>query len=421
MTGKKVFTGAGEYLASFLLNLKQEETQTKNINDTLSEITGSSSTNMSQGVSLYQNSKTFTKEELLTYTKEQFRKEMSYYMVSTSGMEITPLEMSQILYNTIKWVETETEARFETLAELVTDNFAQIFKTIGSNNRNILRNLKVIKQNIADFNQFALDKFVGSATDKSRLYFRMDGAVLKICDGAGTGASFKEIFRIKAKEFQPNQAWVGDEIVIGGTEENSPFKTIRFVKDIFSEGNISLAEGKELLGTAMKARYADLAEYYTANMAYRPGTLLQIDIRNQNEATQYDPTDRELCEASGGCMGVVSDLPGFILNENLKSQSDFPVVPIVLTGKSPVRIIGPVSKGDYIYPSKSIPGVAIAIKPTDALTYEMGNSIFHKRIGIALESSQPIDFGPLGIGGINGTDQINQLDQTESLISVKIN
>lgn len=407
MTGKKVFTGAGEYLASFLLSIKQEETVTKNLNDTLAEITGSSASNLALGISQYQSSKNYTKEELLTLIKDQFRKEMSYFRMDTgSDKELTLLEASQIIFNTLKWVEVESDARFESLTELVTDNIANLFKIIGSNNRNYTRILKVLKQTIADFNTYALDKFTGTATDKSRLYFRVDGASFKICDGAGAGASYKEIFRIKAKEFVANQAYVGDEIIFGGTEQSSPFKTIRFVKEIFSEGNITMGDGKELVGTALRARYADLAEYYTANLEYRPGTLLQIDSKNQNEVTQYDPTD-ENCEIVGGCLGVVSDLPGFILNENLRVTSDFPVVPVVLTGKSPVRIIGNVSKGDFIYPSRSVPGVAIAIKPKNYKEYEDENPLLFRRIGIALESSQPIDIN-------------DGLIPSESLIQVKL-
>lgn len=407
MTGKKVFTGAGEYLASFLLSIKQEETVTKNLNDTLAEITGSSASNLALGISQYQSSKNYTKDELLTLIKDQFRKEMSYFRMDTgSDKELTLLEASQIIFNTLKWVEVESDARFESLTELVTDNIANLFKIIGSNNRNYTRILKVLKQTIADFNTYALDKFTGTATDKSRLYFRVDGASFKICDGAGAGASYKEIFRIKAKEFVANQAYVGDEIIFGGTEQSSPFKTIRFVKEIFSEGNITMGDGKELVGTALRARYADLAEYYTANLEYRPGTLLQIDSKNQNEVTQYDPTD-ENCEIVGGCLGVVSDLPGFILNENLRVTSDFPVVPVVLTGKSPVRIIGNVSKGDFIYPSRNVPGVAVAIKPKNCKEYEDENPLLFRRIGIALESSQPIDIN-------------DGLVPSESLIQVKL-
>lgn len=407
MTGKKVFTGAGEYLASFLLSIKQEETVTKNLNDTLAEITGSSASNLALGISQYQSSKNYTKDELLALIKDQFRKEMSYFRMDTgSDKELTILEASQIIFNTLKWVEVESDARFESLTELVTDNIANLFKIIGSNNRNYTRILKVLKQTIADFNTYALDKFTGTATDKSRLYFRVDGASFKICDGAGAGASYKEIFRIKAKEFVANQAYVGDEIIFGGTEQSSPFKTIRFVKEIFSEGNITMGDGKELVGTALRARYADLAEYYTANLEYRPGTLLQIDSKNQNEVTQYDPTD-ENCEIVGGCLGVVSDLPGFILNENLRVTSDFPVVPVVLTGKSPVRIIGNVSKGDFIYPSRNVPGVAVAIKPKNSKEYEDENPLLFRRIGIALESSQPIDIN-------------DGLVPSESLIQVKL-
>ena len=77
-----------------------------------------------------------------------------------------------------------------------------------------------------------------------------------------------------------------------------------------------------------------------------------------------------------------------VINEGL--ISDFPIVAIVLTGQSPVRIRGPVSKGDYIYPSRTKPGVAIAIKPKDAEAYERQDHLINRLLGVALESSQAL-------------------------------
>ena len=411
MTGKKVFTGAGEYLASFLLTLKNGENLTQTMDNTLAEITGTLVDGTTNSMVAYTNDKVYQKKELLTLIKNQFRKESDYYKVTNGSKELSPQDMTQVLYNTIKWVETETRAQFEALSELTFDNLATIFKTLGVQNKNYIRKMDILTKNISDFKFFALDDFIGSTEDKSRLYFKFDGATLKICDGSGSnnGDNFKEIFRVTAKEYVANQAYIGDELRIGGTEQTSPFKNIRFMKEIISEGNITMVEGKELIGTALRARFADLAEYYTANMEYRPGTLLQIDTKNQNEVTLYDPSDEE----SSGCIGIVSDRPGFILNEGLKS--DFPIVPVVLTGRSPVRLVGQVSKGDFIYPSPVYPGVAIGVKINDIEAFELQYPKT-KRLGQALESSQPIDFS-----FDENNNVVGSYIQTESLINIKVN
>ena len=403
MTGKKVFTGAGEYLASFLTTLKNEETQTKNLNDTIAAINGTSNANNSTGVSQYQNTKSYTREELIDYVKTQFRKELSFYKTTNSGKELSIQETSQILYNTLKWVETETNSRFEALAELTFDNIAYIFKTIGENKRSYLRKIKDLTQSIAAIPTMSLDDFKGDVSDRDRVFYKFDGAILKVNNGAGTNFKFYELFKAKTKDYIANQAWVSDEIIVGGTETDSPFKTVRFMKNIYSEGDIAVADGKELKGTALKARYADLAENYTSNYDYRPGTLLQIDTKNQNEVTIYDPSNCPDQE----CIGIVSDKPGFVLNEDMKS--DFPIVTIVLTGRSPVRVVGIVNKGDYIYPSRNLPGVAVAINPKESKNYEAENPLVFKRLGVALESTQPIDL------------TIGNFIPTESLITIKVN
>lgn len=406
MTGKKVFTGAGEYLASFLLSVTDESTQKSNLSNTLNDITGANAVLNNMAVSKFRKD-SYTREEVVAFIKEQFRKEIAFQKITgygASGKEMSPQEITQILLNSLRWLETDTEAKFESLTDIVFDNLANIFKSIGLNNRSYNMTLSLLKQTISEFNQFALDYFVGNTTDKSRIFFRVDGSSFKVCDGAGTGASFKEVFRIKSNQFVPNQAYVGDEIIIGGTEDSSPFKSVRFKKDIYSEGDIIVSEGKHLIGTAMKARYADLAEYYTSNMEYRPGTLLQLDTNNQNEVTIYEFDSGSNKEP--WCIGVVSDKPGFILNEGL--ETDFSLVPVVLTGRSPVRVHGKVEKGDFIYPSITHPGVAIAIPRSEANVFNHPEIDLENRIGIALESSQPIAFD----SGLE-TDQ-------ESLINCKI-
>lgn len=88
-------------------------------------------------------------------------------------------------------------------------------------------------------------------------------------------------------------------------------------------------------GTALTARYADLAERYTSRDVLPIGTVVSICIHE----------DHEVCSANynDDVIGVVSKNPGFILNNDTSGQ------PIALKGKTPVRIIGSVNKGNRIY------------------------------------------------------------------------
>jgi hypothetical protein len=89
-------------------------------------------------------------------------------------------------------------------------------------------------------------------------------------------------------------------------------------------------------GSKIQATYADLAEYYSADDYYIPGTVLEFG------------GDKEVTLAgieSSRLAGVVSSEPAYVMNGNLKA--DHPVM-IALVGRVPVRVIGPVSKGDML-------------------------------------------------------------------------
>lgn len=98
-------------------------------------------------------------------------------------------------------------------------------------------------------------------------------------------------------------------------------------------------------GTASSARWADLAEKYFADSEYEAGTLVSFGGKNQITIA----TNKEMV------FSVISDKPGYVLNQNDDPLS----LPVVLHGMSPVKIVGPVMKHQYIELSY-MPGVAIA-------------------------------------------------------------
>ena len=88
-------------------------------------------------------------------------------------------------------------------------------------------------------------------------------------------------------------------------------------------------------GTALTARYADLAEKYTTSGNLPFGTVVAV----------CEHADHELEEAGIGqiAIGVVSTQPALIMNEDLDGQA------IALKGRVPVRVMGPVKKGQAVY------------------------------------------------------------------------
>jgi len=89
-------------------------------------------------------------------------------------------------------------------------------------------------------------------------------------------------------------------------------------------------------GTATKARYADLAEKYTTEKEWPVGTAMAVCAHG----------DHETCPASAGsvCVGVISENPAYLMNSELENGQA-----IALKGRVPVRVSGPVKKGQAIY------------------------------------------------------------------------
>ena len=97
----------------------------------------------------------------------------------------------------------------------------------------------------------------------------------------------------------------------------------------FSAGTIT--------ATATQARYADLAEVYEADAEYEPGTVVVFG---------GDAEVKE-CSETGDhrVAGVVSTDPAYLMNAEAKG------VAVALCGRVPVKVHGPVAKGDLLVTS----------------------------------------------------------------------
>ena len=116
-------------------------------------------------------------------------------------------------------------------------------------------------------------------------------------------------------------------------------------------------------GTATAARYADLAEKYLADQEYEVGTVVMIG--GEKEVTQSEAGERAI--------GVVSDNPAFMMNSELEGGTY-----IALKGRVPVKVYGPVRKGQRLMAWNG--GCA-------AVANSQNNDVF----AIALESNDTVD------------------------------
>ena len=138
--------------------------------------------------------------------------------------------------------------------------------------------------------------------------------------------------------------------------------------NVATSGNI---EGQWTLvsGSTLHATYADLAEKYTSDKNYQPGTVVVIDMMGgDNEVTAcHKFMDHRVA-------GVVSEKPAFIMNETLRGS-----VTIALKGRVPVRVSGYVKKGDLLVTSDEL-GCATSAQSTDVPATAI--------VGIALKDAE---------------------------------
>ena len=90
-------------------------------------------------------------------------------------------------------------------------------------------------------------------------------------------------------------------------------------------------------GTSTTAKYADLAEFYSSDFDYEPGTV--VDFGGEFEVT-ISSVDSSNCVA-----GIISSNPAYLMNDAINAEHK---VVVALTGRVPCKVVGPVRKGQMM-------------------------------------------------------------------------
>jgi len=136
-------------------------------------------------------------------------------------------------------------------------------------------------------------------------------------------------------------------------------------------GNVT---ANTFIGVSSQSGYGDLAEKYLSDVQYEPGTVVVFGGSAEvTEATIF---------ADPAVAGVVSTNPAYLMNKDADNS-----VPVALRGKVPVKVIGPVTKGDLLVCS-STPGHAHSVGRDK--TY--GVSIFAKALETNVAGGKKVIF-----------------------------
>ena len=156
---------------------------------------------------------------------------------------------------------------------------------------------------------------------------------------------------------QADKIGYGGGLYAGGSIAVNPGVVNAAMRD--TSGNLA---ANVFSGTATSAQYADLAEKYLADHEYDPGTVVCVGGPAEIRAAGYGDFP----------IGVISTNPAFMMNKDLEGGTY-----VALKGRVPVKIIGPVCKGDLLISTGSgygrtatdytIPGVfAVSLEDSDS-------------------------------------------------------
>lgn len=124
-------------------------------------------------------------------------------------------------------------------------------------------------------------------------------------------------------------------------------------------------------GESTTAQYADLAEKYTSDEEYAPGTVLMIG--GDAETTVWSGSDSYIA-------GVVSTNPAYLMNSKLEGGID-----VALVGRVPVRVEGAINKGQAVFAVDGGIARAGAMGPIVGIALETSTEEGEKLIEVLLK------------------------------------
>jgi hypothetical protein len=162
---------------------------------------------------------------------------------------------------------------------------------------------------------------IAGATSATGFYVRL-----------GTGSVTERTLQAGTNIAISNASGVDGNPIINGSSSPS----VDFIVKTGANGSGDIGQAANrfavIYGTSTSARYADLAEKYTTDQEYESGTVIVVASAGDAEGTASHTTGQRV-------LGVVSTNPAFIMNDELDGQA------IALRGRVPVKVIGPIRKG----------------------------------------------------------------------------
>ena len=195
-----------------------------------------------------------------------------------------------------------------------------------------ITNVALTTGNLSQFASTTSAELAGVISDETgtgNLVFSNSPSFTTPSIGAATGTSLSVTGNITA-----NNVTVGNAITASSFTVNSiAHSGTNATGDI---GGTSSWFGT-IYATAAEALYADLAEKYSADAKYAPGTVVSFG-GSQEVTLSLEDGDRRVA-------GIISEKPSYTMNAGLSTEF---VAVVALQGRVPCAVQGPVKKGDMM-------------------------------------------------------------------------
>lgn len=190
----------------------------------------------------------------------------------------------------------------------------------------------VIQNDVANDTVIKLKVTDSGGTVVHPLSITKEGLIPSATEAYNIGTSSLKWDVVYARQFN-GTATVADKLLEGTTARSANASAVGSTIAVRTASGDLVANIFQ--GTATQAQYADLAEKYTTPYDLPVGTAVAVCDHPDHEV--------EGAGASNICIGVVSDKPAYLMNSEAEGQA------IGLKGRVPVRVTGPVKKGDAVY------------------------------------------------------------------------
>lgn len=196
----------------------------------------------------------------------------------------------------------------------------------------------------------AYSGYIGMTTAGKDLvvYVNKSGTGLVPIFQANASAQRLRLYQAPSSDYDAATKAYVDSAVSGGVSGISGYLkldgTTSMTGDLLPTGNVSLNLGStshwwnNIYGTAVHAKYADLAERFESDQPYAAGTVVELGGPAEIMAVQEDLSDN--------VFGVVSTRAAYLMNSGSGTDETHP--PVAVSGRVPVNVIGKIRKGDRL-------------------------------------------------------------------------